>query len=596
MNRRAHGSLKRFAVIAVSAGMSVALVSGIGGPATEWSARAASFPVLPVAAIEQLPSTIGIAEGHDFYLMSEAQIAQTLDAMQALGVQNVRIGIFWADIEPEEGTFNWANVDRMVDAATARGMGILGTILYTPEWAGATLPPEDTEWASHPDPVKFGDFVSVVAEKYEGRISTYEIWNEPTGSMFWDPVDPEAYTDILKEGYQAIKAVDPTAIVIAGSVVAGPTYVDGSALSPIDFLEGMYDAGAQGYFDAISYHPYQYTMSFSNGANQPDEFDYPIEQLNEIRAVMVAKGDGDLKVWITEYGQPTNTVYQNSTLTQEQQAAFIEDLLRTWQNVDGAGPVFVYQTRDTAANSTDPDMNIGLYEFDWDPKLAAGVLADLIEEFNPAPQPVNPLEAFLQQIVQAITQALAFIPNLITQVVQAVVSFVGSIFGINPASALSGPPPAAANATFSMEPEVAEDFSSTKAARTMAVEETAPGIDTIGSPDGAEPAETLGAPEPLLQSEPAPEPPEQAKDPVLDEVPIPDDDESLDGQTDVEDDVKLDPVVAQVTTEPETLSTKQDLEAEKDEAETSEPENKSPANDSPKDDEDASDPGTGVTG
>lgn len=421
---------RRIAVIAVSAGMSMALVGGIGGPGTEWSARAARHAVLPVAAIVESPGTIGVAEGHDFYLMSETDIERTLDAMQSLGVKNVRIGIFWADVEAEEGVFKWENIDRMVEAADRRGMGILGTVLYTPPWAGAAQPPEETAWISHPDPVKFGTFVSEVAEKYSGRISAYEIWNEPTANLFWDPVDPAAYTRMLQEGYEAIKLADPSAVVIAGSVVAGPTRPDGSTMSPVDFLAGMYDAGAQGYFDAFSYHPYLYSMPFSGGQGQP-HFDYPIEQLDQLRALMIEKGDGDIKVWITEYGQPTTTLDGNVVLTQEQQAAFIEDLLRTWQNIDGAGPVFIYQTRDTEPGSLDPDKNLGLFDHDWQPKLAADVLADLIKELRPTTaQPVNPLAAFFQQIVRAVGQAVAFVPKLITQVIKSVANFVGSVLGV----------------------------------------------------------------------------------------------------------------------------------------------------------------------
>lgn len=436
MGRPSRNPLKRLAIVAVSTGVTLSLISGIGGPATAFTARAASYAVQPIAAIAELPSSIGIAEGYDFYAMDEAQIDRTLDAMESLGVKSIRLGVFWAAIEPQEGVYDWDKLDLLVDKASERDMGILGTILYTPAWASAE--PESSGLVNHPDPEKFGDFVGVLAEKYAGRISTYEIWNEPTARIFFDPVDPAAYTELLKAGYQSIKAADPSAIVVAGSVVPGPTYPDGAAMSPVEFLQGMYDAGAHGYFDAISYHPYLYSLPFSNGATQIDQFDYPIEQLGEMRALMVQNGDGNLKVWITEYGQPTNVSYQNSQLTEQQQAAFIEDLLRTWQNVQGAGPVFIYQTRDTQPNSTVPEDNLGLWTYTWDRKPAADVLKNLIAEFNPPTGPVvNPLQAFIEQIVRAVSQALAFIPNLITQVVQAVVGFVGSILGVNRLAAAS---------------------------------------------------------------------------------------------------------------------------------------------------------------
>ena len=425
--------IDRFIAIAAASACVLALVGGVGA---QPRAHAVARPVIPVAVIEERSSTVGIAEGADLYFMSEADIARSLDAMQSLGVQDVRIAIFWADVEAEEGVFDWTRVDRMVEAAHDRGMGILGTMLYTPDWAGAGL-------TSHPDPVKWGAFVGQAAERYAGRISAYEIWNEPTTTLFWDPADPVGYTDLLKAGYQAIKDADSSAMVIAGSVVAGPSRPDGSTMSPVDFLQGMYDAGAQGYFDAISYHPYLFSMPFSGGQGQP-HFDYPIEQLDAMRALMIEHGDGDLKVWITEYGQATTTLADGSVLTEEQQAAFITDLLRTWQSVQGAGPVFLYNLRDTQTGHANPDNNLGLYQSDWTEKQAAAVLAALIKELNPAPGQGNPVVLLVKRIVRAIGEAIMFVPNLIGRVVRTVVKVVGDVLGVKSARVAAVPAAGAA--------------------------------------------------------------------------------------------------------------------------------------------------------
>ncbi|MEH3131603.1 MAG: beta-galactosidase [Mycolicibacterium neoaurum] len=552
MGRSTRNPLKRLAIVAASTGVTLSLVSGIGGPATVFTARAASYAVQPIAAIAELPSSIGIAEGYDFYAMDEAQIDRTLDAMESLGVKSIRLGVFWAAIEPEEGVYDWDKLDMLVAKATERNMGILGTVLYTPEWASAE--PESPGLVGHPDPEKFGDFVGVLADKYAGRISTYEIWNEPTARIFFDPVDPAAYTAILKAAYQSIKTADPSATVVAGSVVAGPTYQDGSAMSPVEFLQGMYDAGAHGYFDAISYHPYLYSLPFSNGATQIDQFDYPIEQLGAMRALMVQNGDGNLKVWITEYGQPTNVSYQNSQLTEQQQAAFIEDLLRTWQNVQGAGPVFIYQTRDTQPDSTVPEDNLGLWTYTWDRKLAADVLKNLIAEFNPPTGPVvNPLQAFIEQIVRAVSQALAFIPNLITQVVQAVVGFVGSILGVNRAgAAVTTDPP----------PDLDTAAPNSESARMLCRQvDNGDDADVDGDDDaGGDSITTHSAPDTIMQNT-EPTPPTQPSEPVVDVDLTPgegDDGQAIDPTDEVDIRRELtapDPEKPSITEEPAQVNT-----------------------------------------
>jgi len=428
MWQRTCRSLNRLAVVAVAGGLTVALISETGQNPPMQPPRLAAYHVVETAAITQLPTSIGIAEGADLFFMSKDDVELTMKTLKSLGVTQIRVAVFWAVVESTEGQYDWTNVDRVVKAAEGQGMNILATINHTPDWAG------DPYLSGHPDPQKYGEFAADVAQRYAGRVSAYEIWNEPTTSLFWNPVDPAAYTEMLKAAYTAIKQADPSAVVVGGSVVAGPNKSDGSAMDPVDFIAAMYANGAHGYFDALSYHPYQYTTPFSAGQNLPD-FDYPIEQLAAIRALMAQNGDGNVKVWITEYGQPTLTLSDGTVLSQQQQADYIEDLIRTWQTVDGAGPVFLYNARDTETGSSQIDDNFGLYQTDWMPKLAAGELAALIKELTKTSTPVNPVAAFFQQIITAITNAFNFIPNLIGQVFRAVTNWLGGLFGIRPAAA-----------------------------------------------------------------------------------------------------------------------------------------------------------------
>lgn len=399
MAARTHGPRRRMAVAALITGLLFALL--ISGAVLAWSANSLRC-ALPAGIVER-PSTIGMAEGYDLFHMTDAKLDQTFVEMDSLGVQNVRIGIFWNDLQrTEDGDIRWDLIDRMVDKATERGMNILGTVLSTPDWALASQGAPSR--VGHPDPDKYTAFIGAVATRYEGRIAAYEIWNEPTTNLFWDPVSPEVYTDLVKASYAAVKAADCTALVIAGSVVAGPTYPDGSALSPVEFVQRMYAAGAKGHLDAISYHPYQYTTSFSN--SHQDELEYPIEQLEMMRAIMVTNGDEDLKIWISEYGEPTATVKisgHDTVLNEAQQARHIEDLVRTWQGVAYAGPVFIYTTRDGDTGGVNVEGNFGLFYDDGTAKPAAAVLAGLVREFTPPKAPANPVAEFFERIVRAIS-------------------------------------------------------------------------------------------------------------------------------------------------------------------------------------------------
>lgn len=141
-------------------------------------------------------------------------------------------------------------------------------------------------------------------------------------------------------------------------------------LNPVDFVGQMYDAGAQGYFDALSFHPYQYTMPFSTGGYHPDS---PINQLDDIHDLMVANGDADKLIWASEYGQPT------SVSSEAEQAAYLEDMLTTWREIGYAGPAFVYTLEDDQTGSTDPEATFGLIRSDGTWKPAAYVIQELAQ-------------------------------------------------------------------------------------------------------------------------------------------------------------------------------------------------------------------------
>lgn len=351
-----------------------------------------AYEVAETASITELPSTIGSADS-DLYFMSQADIDRTLDTLKAMGVQNVRIVIPWAGVQlTEGGEYRWGTIDRMVDAAAARNMGILAVLNSTPDWAGRP------DLSGHPDPNVFAAFAAAAADRYEGRISAYEVWNEPNSLIFWNPVDPEAYTRMLQVAYRAIKAEDESAVVVGGIVVTVFSF-GRATINPEDFVERMYAAGAHGYFDALSVHPYHYTLKFSEGERHPLS---PLNQIQAIRELMNANGDGDLRIWATEYGLPTAEIAPGEVVTEQEQADFIEDFLHSWQGVDGAGPIFIYSTRDTFPNDPDLVYNFGFFYNNWTPKLSAQVIEDFIRGLDPQ-RPIREAIAAVVRVIADVT-------------------------------------------------------------------------------------------------------------------------------------------------------------------------------------------------
>lgn len=325
--------------------------------------RAAALAPL---TIDTSASAMGMAESN-LYFMNATDLATAMQSFKAMGVKQIRVFLPWRAMEPQKGKYNWVDADRILDAAAAQGLAVVGAVTSTPTWAskvGFWLPN-----AAPDDPNDYARFMTQVAQRYGSRssaprVAAYEIWNEPNGNTGWSPQPNVAgYTALLKAAYTAIKQVEPSALVIGGVLGAGLTFGTWT-INPVNYLTQMYSAGAQGYFDALSFHPYNFSSSFSAGAPYANT---PYQQVKSLRALMNGAGDSGKLIWTTEYGVPTSAVNAQT------QAAWITDFATTWQTLPGVGPMFIYCLVDRP-NETP----WGVFNQTWAAKPAATAIANWI--------------------------------------------------------------------------------------------------------------------------------------------------------------------------------------------------------------------------
>ena len=153
-------------------------------------------------------------------------------------VRNVRLYIPWAQVEKKKGNFDWSYSDAQVNAALSLGVNSILITLGQPLPGWATNPATPIKPNSGP-PKNMSDFHSFCkkfAQRYNGYVDFYQIWNEPG----WDLDAPPAaegviyfygycdldYMGILRAGYNGIKAGDPDAYVISGAMLNGLTRSD----------------------------------------------------------------------------------------------------------------------------------------------------------------------------------------------------------------------------------------------------------------------------------------------------------------------------------------------------------------------------------
>ncbi len=263
---------------------------GYGGQTTFNVSVPIAPPSASATAIDQRGTTVGV-NAQEMYGFIQAQTDKALDLLKADGVDTIRVLIPWVGVEPSDGVWNWSAVDRMVNSANARNMSVIGILNSPPDWA--EVPGTPSLGGPPADPAQYAQFASMVATRYAGKVAAYEVWNEPNYYKFWQPTpDAAAYTQLLKVAYTAIKAADPNAVVVAGGIAAAPD-TGTQAVDSVRFVTEMYEAGAAGYFDALSFHPYSMSL-FSDGASVAGS---PLMMANQIHDVMVAYGDGNKKIW-----------------------------------------------------------------------------------------------------------------------------------------------------------------------------------------------------------------------------------------------------------------------------------------------------------
>ncbi len=279
--------------------------------------------------------------GVQVFLFWRDEVAdRDLRLVEEAGFRWVKQEFAWREIEGAgPGIYDWSYSDRLMDQVDAHKLNIIARVGVQPAWAGGNYPdigpPDDYQ--------DFMNFLGALVSRYQGRVDAYQIWNEPNLSREWGgrPPNPAEYAEMLKMAYQTVKAIDPDATVISAGL-APTTRWDDVAMPDTVFIQGMYDAGAAPYFDLLGAHGAGYKVSpetspdvvasdpaLNNHDPSSEELKriYCFRHVEDVRAVMLANGDGDKRIALLEFGWTTDprsdSPYRWHAVTDGQQADYL---------------------------------------------------------------------------------------------------------------------------------------------------------------------------------------------------------------------------------------------------------------------------------
>ncbi|MCX6049884.1 MAG: hypothetical protein NT075_32695 [Chloroflexi bacterium] len=362
-------------------------IKGLSDLASDWLR-----PPVALAMTAPIQHTQVSPFGINTFLEQEAEPAKRELAVKLAseaGFHWLRQEFTWEDIEIHgKGDFEdrrhtpyhsaWDKYDQLVDLSEKYHMELIVRISNPPEWTraltstvGTFAPPDNYQ--------DFGDFVRAVVSRYKGRIHYYQLWNEPNVNPEWGvyPISPERYTELLKVGANAARAVDPNVVIIAGALAATidlqPNDTSGrNNLSDLLFLQRMYDAGAAPYFDIASMQAYGLYSGPTDHRMQPRVLNFSRNLF--MRDLMVKNGDARKPIWIAEMNwnaAPDNVDPRYGRVTLEQQAQYLplayQRLIAEWPWIGVANTWYLKRATDEWEVKRQPEAYFRLLLPDFTP-------------------------------------------------------------------------------------------------------------------------------------------------------------------------------------------------------------------------------------
>jgi hypothetical protein len=272
--------------------------------------------------------------------LGSADQSDGFSMMRSAGAQYVRLVVRWANVapatppaafvatDPTSPGYSWATLDASVQAADAAGLTPILDIAGAPSWGYSTRPKGVN--GGTPKAADLGAFATALATRYDGLTPglpaehVFQVWNEANLSLDLNPVNANTYRGMVNAVSDAVHAVDPDNVVVAGDLdpFGHPKSKKQRwySVAPLAFMRSLLclSKGKHPHstcnkpvrFVAWSHHPYTFGGPFGHAKN-PD--DVELGDLPRMRALLKAGvklhhvvSKHPVQFWVTEFGWDTS--------------------------------------------------------------------------------------------------------------------------------------------------------------------------------------------------------------------------------------------------------------------------------------------------
>lgn len=269
------------------------------------------------------PSGRELATNIDLRLFSEADVIDVAATLADTGFVFARQEFSWAEIEAQQGQYNWTTYDTIVNALSSEGVSVIAVVADAPAWAAAggavqseKQPPAGT--------AELEAFMEALTSRYGDNMPFVQFWDRPNLASRWGgrPATGPEFEQYLSAAFYGARSGNPEIQVITPELARVSDVPEGP--TDLQFLASLYDAGARDVFDVVG-------IRLDGGEASPDDRLVSADRTNFSRAVlfrelMVQEGDGETPIWATTYGWAAS-----DKVTREEQAEYVvRGLQRAW--------------------------------------------------------------------------------------------------------------------------------------------------------------------------------------------------------------------------------------------------------------------------
>ncbi|HET6316196.1 MAG TPA: cellulase family glycosylhydrolase [Chloroflexota bacterium] len=329
---------------------------------------------------------------HMWDMSSQAKEFAVTDVGQA-GFNWLKQQVEWYVLETAPGTYNWGELDTIVNMANAAGLKILLSVAHAP-----TIYRSPSSGLMPSDPANYQTLMQTIAARYKGKVQAYELWNEQNLAREAGAanINPATYLPLLKAGYSGVKAGDNAALALLGGLSPTGNNTPGEAMDDLAYLQALYainNGEAKNYFDVATGHlsgfsnppdctPATPQCSLSGGWNNHPSF-FAFYRLGQYHDAMIAAGDGNKPIWLTEFGYDSCTIapsgYEYCTsISEDTQARFLTQAVTMARQTPYIGGLMVWNLNfQVGLPETDEKWGFGVLRGDWSGRPAYFALVNM---------------------------------------------------------------------------------------------------------------------------------------------------------------------------------------------------------------------------